>query len=48
MPYKTMDDLPERVRDHLPQHAQEIFRVAWTAVKDHYEKGEDGDWQAKK
>ncbi len=65
MPYKELTDLPESVREHLPKHAQEIFRaafnnaereygeeerafrVAWAAVKDKYEKGDDGNWHAK-
>jgi cation transport regulator len=30
-------------------HEEErAFRVAWAAVKDKYEKGDDGDWHAKK
>ena len=28
MPYATNDDLPPRVRRHLPRHAQDIFRNA--------------------
>lgn len=66
MPYQELKELPEGVRDHLPKHAQEIFRaafnsaedeyheeerafrVAWAAVKDKYEKGDDGDWHAKR
>ena len=65
MPYQQLDDLPESVKNHLPKHAQEIFRaafnhaieeygeeeqafrVAWSAVKRDYEKGEDGDWHRK-
>lgn len=65
MPYKELTDLPESMREHLPKHAQEIFRaafnnaereygeeerafrVAWAAVKDKYEKGDDGNWHAK-
>jgi cation transport regulator len=65
MPYKELTDLPQSVREHLPKHAQEIFRaafnnaeqeyreeerafrVAWAAVKDGYEKGDDGSWHAK-
>jgi len=35
MPYASTDELPPSVRDHLPAHAQEIFRAAfnhaWTA-----------------
>jgi cation transport regulator len=26
MPYQEIADLPDSVRDHLPNHAQEIFR----------------------
>jgi len=66
MPYSALSDLPDAVQDHLPKHAQEIFRaafnsaeqeyheedrafrVAWAAVKDDYEKGDDGDWHKKK
>lgn len=29
MPYATNDDLPPSIRDHLPQHAQDIFRSAF-------------------
>jgi len=29
MPYASTDDLPPSVRDHLPAHAQEIFRAAF-------------------
>ena len=29
MPYATNDDLPPSVRDHLPAHAQDIFREAF-------------------
>lgn len=65
MPYQQLDDLPESVKDHLPKHAQEIFRaafnnaleeyeeeerafrVAWSAVKRDYEKGEDRNWHKK-
>lgn len=65
MPYRTLAELPDSVRSHLPKHAQEIFqaafnhaeveyreeerafRVAWSAVKHEYEKGEDGNWHPK-
>lgn len=65
MPYQTINDLPDSVREHLPKHGQEIFRaafnnaekeydseesafrVAWSAVKRDYEKGEDGKWHKK-
>lgn len=29
MPYATNLDLPPRVRDHLPAHAQDIYRAAF-------------------
>lgn len=75
MPYDRNSDLPDQVRDHLPKHAQDIYReafnsawdqyqdpddrrgdatreevahrVAWSAVKEKYEKGSDGDWHPK-
>jgi cation transport regulator len=25
MPYKTINDLPDKIKNHLPIHAQEIF-----------------------
>jgi cation transport regulator len=73
MPYSANADLPDRVRNHLPEHAQTIYReafnhayqeyqnpakrhteesreevahkVAWSAVKDKYEKSESGQWK---
>lgn len=75
MPYGTVSELPNQVRDNLPEHAQEIYRaafnsawdqydqpserrgdasreetahrVAWSAVKNEYEKTEDGRWVKK-
>lgn len=75
MPFARISELPGPVREHLPKHAQEIYkeafnsaweqydrpeerrgdasreetahRVAWAAVKDRYEKGDDGDWHSK-
>ncbi|WP_345293856.1 putative cation transport regulator ChaB [Luteimonas vadosa] len=75
MPYDRVSELPDSVRDHLPEHAKEIYKeafnsawkqykdpddrrgdatreetahkVAWAAVKDKYQKGDDGDWHAK-
>ena len=29
MPYRTVEDLPDSLRAHLPAHAQEIFRAAF-------------------
>ena len=75
MPYKSTRDLPDAVRDNLPEHAQDIFKeafnsawdeyadpdkrrgkesqeevsfkVAWAAVKNEYEKGDDDTWHRK-
>jgi cation transport regulator len=29
MPYRSNDDLPPSVRNHLPEHAQDIYREAF-------------------
>jgi cation transport regulator len=29
MPYLSNEDLPPRVRDHLPEHARDIYREAF-------------------
>ncbi len=75
MPYAHITDLPDSVRDNLPEHAQAIYReafnhawkgyarpadrrgdasqeetahkVAWSAVKQSYEKDESGEWHRK-
>ena len=72
MPYANTKDLPESVRNALPEHAREIYlsafnnawkeyadpderrdrdsreevahKVAWSAVKRSYAKGDDGRW----
>ncbi|MCB8932886.1 MAG: ChaB family protein [Fimbriimonadaceae bacterium] len=75
MPYSSIQELPDRVRENLPKHAQEIFKeafnsavkeysdpderrnkdddpeevafkVAWSAVKEKYEK-KGGEWVKK-
>lgn len=74
MPYKKLNELPDNVKDNLPEHAQEIYRaafnnawqqykdpvdrdgnddretvahkVAWSAVKEKYEKFSD-EWKEK-
>ena len=75
MPYDKISDLPDQVKDHLPEHGCEIFlaafnnaweqyedpedrrggqsreetayQVAWSAVKEVYEKDENGEWVEK-
>ncbi len=41
MPYKTTRDLPDSVRDHLPTHAQEIYRAAFNSAWDEYNHDEE-------
>ena len=41
MPYKTNQELPDSVKDNLPQHAQEIYRKAYNSAWDQYADPED-------
>ncbi len=36
MPYQTTKDLPDSVKENLPEHAQEIFRAAFNSAWDEY------------
>ncbi len=36
MPYKKTSDLPDAVKDHLPEHAQKIFMEAYNNAWDTY------------
>jgi cation transport regulator len=36
MPYRTNADLPDRVRAHLPHHAQDIYRESFNHAWDTY------------
>lgn len=36
MPYKTIGDLPDSIRNHLPEHAQEIFLEAFNHAWEEY------------
>ncbi len=36
MPYHSNAELPDSVRDHLPKHAQDIYREAFNAAWDEY------------
>ena len=38
MPYKSNDDLPNSVKDHLPPHAQTIYRKAFNSAHEQYEE----------
>ncbi len=36
MPYQKIDDLPESVREHMPEHAQKIYLEAYNHAWDEY------------
>ncbi len=36
MPYKQITDLPDSVKEHLPKHAQEIFRAVFNNAQEEY------------
>ena len=36
MPYTTPEELPERVKSHLPLHAQEIYLAAFNNAWEEY------------
>jgi len=40
MPYKTNADLPGSVRDHLPPHAQDIYKEAFNGAWEEYDHDE--------
>jgi cation transport regulator len=40
MPYKNRADLPESVREHLPAHAQDIYKEAFNSAWDQYGQDE--------
>ena len=55
MPYEKNADLPERVTDNLPEHAQTIYREAFNHAWDEYvdskkrdDKGDDRETVAHK
>ena len=40
MPYDSRADLPESVRNHLPVHAQDIYKEAYNSAWEQYEHDE--------
>lgn len=38
MPYRTNQELPEGVKTHLPQHAQDIYREAFNHAYEEYQQ----------
>jgi cation transport regulator len=41
MPYDTLEELPENVKNVLPKQAQEIYKEAYNSAWDHYEDPQD-------
>ena len=41
MPYKDLNALPKSVQEHLPKHAQEIYRAAFNSAWDEYAQDEE-------
>lgn len=41
MPYESIKNLPENVKDVLPKHAQEIYKEAYNSAWDQYADPED-------
>jgi cation transport regulator len=37
MPYRTNQDLPDSVKSHLPNHAQDIYREAFDSAWQEYQ-----------
>jgi cation transport regulator len=40
VPYDKLSDLPDAVRNNLPEHAQEIYRAAYNSAWEEYEDPE--------
>ncbi|SFC72777.1 ChaB family protein [Peribacillus sp. B-H-3] len=40
MPYNSLNELPEAVKDNLPHHAQEIFKEAFNSASKEYKEEE--------
>ncbi len=38
MPYKNLEDLPDRVKNNLPKHAQEIYLKAFDNAWEQYKE----------
>jgi cation transport regulator len=36
MPYRTLAELPDNVRNNLPEHAQEIYKEAFNSAWEEY------------
>ncbi|WP_262690153.1 putative cation transport regulator ChaB [Kordiimonas aestuarii] len=41
MPYTSVQELPDQVKDNLPKHAQEIYKEAFNSAWDDYKDPDD-------
>lgn len=41
MPYSTVTQLPDSVRNVLPKHAQDIYKEAFNSAYDEYKEAKD-------
>ena len=41
MPYSKITELPDSVKDHIPKHAQEIYKEAFNSAYDEYKDPDD-------
>jgi cation transport regulator len=41
MPYDRRADLPDSVRDNIPDHAQDIYKEAFNSAWDQYDRDEE-------
>ena len=41
MPYDSLKDLPDSVRDNLPKHAQEVYIASFNNAWEEYKEAED-------
>lgn len=41
MPYKKIKELPDSVRDNLPEHAQEIYKEAFNSAWEQYDQPDE-------
>ncbi|MDP4163962.1 MAG: ChaB family protein [Bacillota bacterium] len=40
MPYRSVNELPDAVKDYLPHHGQEIFKEAFNSAAEEYKEEE--------
>ncbi|WP_438971537.1 ChaB family protein [Methylophaga sp.] len=41
MPYDSLSELPDQVKDNLPKHAQKIYKEAFNSAWEQYKNPED-------